>query len=159
MWPGFESQTWHHITWIEFVGSLLCSARFSKDLICVYLNLLCPQLVCLNAWQFIKVSFLSFPLFTNWKSGIFTAVPSHSNTVCDIMRFMEIHNRHHKVSHSSCIAKLLLTLCDVYHKESWITLCHSIEQPSVPSPNAKEPFFTSFNQQVHAFNAILSFIK
>ena len=28
MWPGFDSQTWHHM-WVEFVGSLLCTERFS----------------------------------------------------------------------------------------------------------------------------------
>ena len=28
MWPGFDSQTLHHM-WVEFVGSLLCTERFS----------------------------------------------------------------------------------------------------------------------------------
>ena len=28
MWPGFDSQTWRHM-WVEFVGSLLCTERFS----------------------------------------------------------------------------------------------------------------------------------
>ena len=30
MWPGFDSQTWRHM-WVEFVGSLLCTERFSPD--------------------------------------------------------------------------------------------------------------------------------
>ena len=47
MWPGFDSQTRRHM-WVEFVGSLLCTERFSPgtpvspflknqqfDLICV----------------------------------------------------------------------------------------------------------------------------
>ena len=79
MWPGFDSQTRRHM-WVEFVGSLLCSERFSPgysgftlssktyiwlDWICVNFNLLYPQLVCLNtkqSWHLNKVSFLSFPL-------------------------------------------------------------------------------------------------
>ena len=28
MWPGFDFQTWRHM-WVEFVGSLLCTERFS----------------------------------------------------------------------------------------------------------------------------------
>ena len=28
MWPGFDSQTRHHM-WVEFVGSLLCTEKFS----------------------------------------------------------------------------------------------------------------------------------
>ena len=28
MWPGFDSQIWRHM-WFEFVGSLLCTERFS----------------------------------------------------------------------------------------------------------------------------------
>ena len=28
MWPRFDSSTWRHI-WVEFVGSLLCTERFS----------------------------------------------------------------------------------------------------------------------------------
>ena len=28
MWPGFDSQIWRHM-WVEFVGSLLCTVRFS----------------------------------------------------------------------------------------------------------------------------------
>ena len=28
MWAGFDSHTWHHM-WVEFVGSLLCTERFS----------------------------------------------------------------------------------------------------------------------------------
>ena len=28
MWPGFDSQIWRHM-WVEFVGSLLCTERFS----------------------------------------------------------------------------------------------------------------------------------
>ena len=28
MWPGFDSQTRRHM-WVEFVGSLLCTERFS----------------------------------------------------------------------------------------------------------------------------------
>ena len=28
MWPGFDSLTRHHM-WVEFVGSLLCTERFS----------------------------------------------------------------------------------------------------------------------------------
>ena len=28
MWPGFDSQTQRHM-WVEFVGSLLCTERFS----------------------------------------------------------------------------------------------------------------------------------
>ena len=28
MWPRFDSQTWRHM-WVDFVGSLLCSGRFS----------------------------------------------------------------------------------------------------------------------------------
>ena len=28
VWPGFDSQTRHDM-WVEFVGSLLCSERFS----------------------------------------------------------------------------------------------------------------------------------
>jgi len=28
MWPGLDSQMRHH-TWVEFVGSLLCTKRFS----------------------------------------------------------------------------------------------------------------------------------
>ena len=28
MWPGFNSQIWHHM-WVEFAGSLLCTERFS----------------------------------------------------------------------------------------------------------------------------------
>ena len=28
MWPGFDSKTLHHM-WVEFVGSLLCTKRFS----------------------------------------------------------------------------------------------------------------------------------
>ena len=28
MWPGFDSQTRRHV-WVEFVGSLLCTERFS----------------------------------------------------------------------------------------------------------------------------------
>ena len=28
MWPGFNSQTLRHM-WVEFVGSLLCTERFS----------------------------------------------------------------------------------------------------------------------------------
>ena len=28
MWPGFDSQTRRH-TWVEFVGSLLCTEMFS----------------------------------------------------------------------------------------------------------------------------------
>ena len=28
MWPGFDSQTQRHV-WVEFVGSLLCTKRFS----------------------------------------------------------------------------------------------------------------------------------
>ena len=28
MWPGFDSQTGRHM-WVEFVGSLLCTERFS----------------------------------------------------------------------------------------------------------------------------------
>ena len=28
MWPGFDSQTRSHM-WVEFVGSLLCTERFS----------------------------------------------------------------------------------------------------------------------------------
>ena len=45
MWPGFDSQTRRH-TWVEFVGSLPCTERFSPgtpvspafDLICVVVN-------------------------------------------------------------------------------------------------------------------------
>ena len=63
MWPGLDSQTRHHM-WVEFVGSLLSSERFSPgysgfplssktciwfNLICINFNLQCPQLVCLNA--------------------------------------------------------------------------------------------------------------
>ena len=78
MWPRFDSQTRCHM-WVEFVGSLLCSERFSPEysgfpifsktciwfnLIYINFNLQCPQLVCLNAklpWHLNKVSFLSFP--------------------------------------------------------------------------------------------------
>ena len=28
MWPGFDSQIWRQM-WVEFVGSLLCTERFS----------------------------------------------------------------------------------------------------------------------------------
>ena len=28
LWPGFDSQIWRHM-WVEFVGSLLCTERFS----------------------------------------------------------------------------------------------------------------------------------
>ena len=31
MWPGFDSQTRRHM-WVEFVGSLLCTDRFSPGL-------------------------------------------------------------------------------------------------------------------------------
>ena len=38
MWPGFDSLTQRHM-WVEFVGSLPCTERFSQkptfDLICV----------------------------------------------------------------------------------------------------------------------------
>jgi len=56
----------------------------------------------------------------------------------DLMRFTVLHNRHHKLSLSSCIAKPLL-FCSglglgdggVYHKLSWISIYHSIGQPSL----------------------------
>ena len=31
MWPRFDSQSRHHM-WLEFVGSLLCTERFSPVL-------------------------------------------------------------------------------------------------------------------------------
>ena len=30
IWRGLNSQIWHHM-WVEFVGSLLCTERFSPD--------------------------------------------------------------------------------------------------------------------------------
>ena len=30
MWPGFDCQIWRQM-WVEFVGSLLCTERFSPD--------------------------------------------------------------------------------------------------------------------------------
>ena len=65
MWPGFDSQTQRHM-WVEFVGSLLCTERYSGfplslfELICVN----CPQLVLASARttrHLNKVPFLSFP--------------------------------------------------------------------------------------------------
>ena len=60
MWPRFDSQT-RRLMWVEFVGSLLCTERFSlgtpvspllknHDLICVVnFNLQCPRLVLYGA--------------------------------------------------------------------------------------------------------------
>ena len=59
MWPGFDSQTRRHM-WVEFVGSLLCTERFSPGtpvspllknrhltwvVLIVNFNLQCSQLV------------------------------------------------------------------------------------------------------------------
>ena len=86
MWPGFDFQTRRHM-WVEFVGSLLCSERFSPgysgfprvlqfssgysgfplssktciwfNLICINFNLQCLQLVCFKqTWHLNKVPFL-----------------------------------------------------------------------------------------------------
>ena len=49
MWPGFDSQTHRHM-WVEFVGSLLCTERFSPG---YYSGFPSPQkptfdLICVN---------------------------------------------------------------------------------------------------------------
>ena len=51
MWPRFDSQIWRQM-WAEFVGSLLCTERFSPSTpvspllkLIVNLSLQCPQLV------------------------------------------------------------------------------------------------------------------
>ena len=46
MWPRFDSQTRRHM-WVEFVGSLLCTKRFSCYL--VNFNLQFPRLVLYGA--------------------------------------------------------------------------------------------------------------
>ena len=81
MWPGFYSQIRRHM-WVEFVGSLLCTERFSPStlvspllknqhltwfVLIVNFSLQCPQLVLLSARStrhLSKIPFLSFPFLS-----------------------------------------------------------------------------------------------
>ena len=69
-WPGFDCQIRRHV-WVEFVGSLLCSEKFSSgysgfplssksyiwlDLIYVNFNLQCPQLLCFTQSSFFSLA-------------------------------------------------------------------------------------------------------
>ena len=90
MWPGFYSQIRRHM-WVEFVGSLLCTERFSPStlvspllknqhltwfVLIVNFSLQCPQLVLLSARStrhLSKIPFLSFlfiPKIKKWPTNI-----------------------------------------------------------------------------------------
>ena len=63
MWPGFDSQTRRHM-WVEFVGSILCSERFSPGYSGFPLSSKNLHLIKFDLYEF---QFTVFPISVPWR--------------------------------------------------------------------------------------------